>query len=240
MPTEKRLMLILLLAALLCLSACAPAVIRTDPEPRAYPQAPAQYPEARAPYPQTRPAAPQSDLRRATIEKQTEMRKSVAKGIRDEAYGLQQRGLIREAVAKYRESLFYWPDFALDSYVVKLENTVKAPLPGASGQTQAPGAQTGPREMIAAVRNRSTGEVSMRLSEGGESREVLFQPGEIRELAIRTSPSGEITAYVLQGGRTVAGRKWLWNSGDPSLVPAILYDDKEPESLILMKAMRTR
>jgi hypothetical protein len=237
---EKRLILILFLTTLLCLSACAPTVIRTDPEPRAYPQAPVQYPEARTPYPQPRLAAPQSDLRKATIEKQTEMRKSVAKGIRDEAYGLQQRGLVREAITKYRESLFHWPDVALDSYVVKLESTVKASLPGATGQTQTPGARTGSREMIAAVRNRSTGEVSMRFSEGGGKREVLFQPGEIRELAIRTSPSGEITVYVLQGGRTVAGRKWLWNAGDPTSAPAILYDDKEPESLILMRAMRVR
>jgi hypothetical protein len=38
----------------------------------------------------------------------------------------------------------------------------------------------------------------------------------------------------------VAGRKWYWNYADPAAVPAILFDDKEPNNLMIMPGMKMR
>lgn len=196
------------------------------------------------PYGQTQsypPSPPPGDFGRATIERQSEVRKATAKGLRDEAYALQQRGLVREAIAKYRESLVYWPDPGLDAYIGTIESTMRVPSTQRVRQWTPQGGPAGqPYTMIATIRNRSNSEVSMRLSEGGGTQDVPFLPGEIRELALATSAAGEITVYVLQAGRIIAGKKWYWDPGDPSAVPAIIYDDKEPEKLMIMTGIKIR
>ena len=56
-----------------------------------------------------------------------------AKALRDEAYAAQNQGNTRLAVAKYRESLKFWPDKQLEEYVARLE---KGPDPARpDGQT---------------------------------------------------------------------------------------------------------
>lgn len=212
-------------------------------QPQPYPGQP-PYSQTQPPYSPSQPyppGPPPGDFGRATIERQMEIRKATAQGLRLEAYGLQQKKLFREAVSKYRESLAYWPDPSLEAYIGTIENTMKLP----SSQIFRPSTGQGmimgqPYTMMATFRNRSNSEVSLRLSEGRGTPDVTFLPGEILELALTTNPGGEITVSVLQAGRLVAMKRWIRLPGDPSAVPAIIYDDKEPERLLIMTAIKTR
>ena len=51
----------------------------------------------------------------------TAARKARAKQLRDEGYALQQRSQLREAIAKYTESLTYWPDADLENHIGQLK-----------------------------------------------------------------------------------------------------------------------
>ncbi|HEX7539409.1 MAG TPA: hypothetical protein VF358_03815, partial [Syntrophales bacterium] len=67
-------------------------------------------------------AVPDSAIGRETEMQKIVLRRSVATSLRGEAYALQQKGQLREAVIRYRQSLVWWPDVGLESYVVPLES----------------------------------------------------------------------------------------------------------------------
>lgn len=73
---------------------------------------------------------------RETEEK--EGKKAYAKKLRDEACALQQQNCLKEAVAKYRESLAYLYDPELEKYVKQVEMKVTAPAPTAAPVQQVP------------------------------------------------------------------------------------------------------
>ena len=212
-------------------------------QPQPYPGQPPSTP-SQPPYGQTQPYPPvpsPGDFTRATVGKQLETRRAAANGIREEAYALQRRGLVREAIMKYRQSLVTWPDPGLEAYIGTIEQTMKMPSSQRSRPWIGQAIPVGqPSTMIATIRNRSNSDISLRLSEGGGSSEVTFLAGEILELALTTSPTNEITVSVQQAGRVTAIKKWIWIPGEPSAVPVILYDDKEPEKLIIMTGIIPR
>jgi tetratricopeptide (TPR) repeat protein len=61
-----------------------------------------------------------------------ESKKARAKQLRDEGYALQQQSRLKEAVAKYRESLSYWPDPQLEKYVKDIEARMAASSGGST------------------------------------------------------------------------------------------------------------
>ncbi len=67
-----------------------------------------------------------------------EGKKAYAKKLRDEAYALQQQNRLKEAVAKYRESLAYLYDPELEKYVKQVEMKASAPTPTAAPVQQVP------------------------------------------------------------------------------------------------------
>jgi hypothetical protein len=70
---------------------------------------------------------------------ETETRKAQAKRLRDDAYALQQQNRLREAIAKYRDSLAVWPDQQLSDYVKQLEAQASKPVaPPVSNAAAAP------------------------------------------------------------------------------------------------------
>jgi len=57
----------------------------------------------------------------AEAARKTEANRVTAQGLRDQGTALQQQGKLREAVAKYRESLPYYPDPKLEAIIGQLE-----------------------------------------------------------------------------------------------------------------------
>ena len=66
-----------------------------------------------------------TNAERSKYVKDLEGRKSQAQTLRDEGAVLQNQKRLREAVAKYRESLKYWPDPALEDHIIKVENEIQ-------------------------------------------------------------------------------------------------------------------
>lgn len=90
-----------------------------------------------------RDAPSSSDLSRFAIARKVELKKSLAQAIRNDAYISQQRAQYREAVALYRESLVYWPDPGLETYIRALEGRAGLATPGLPYGSAAYPANTG-------------------------------------------------------------------------------------------------
>jgi len=112
-----------------------------------------RYPEAIAKYRESLRYVPDKALEQHVAQMEAQLktqndqqaRQARAKTLRDEGAALQGQNRIREAIAKYRESLKYVPDPQLEAHIRKLEASLTAkPTPQtATSMSPAPGSWTG-------------------------------------------------------------------------------------------------
>jgi hypothetical protein len=182
-------------------------------------------------------APSQSDLSRTAIARKVELKKSLAQAIRNDAYISQQRAQYREAVALYRESLVYWPDPGLETYVRTIETRAGIPTPGrpyaATGNPSAAG-RTG--TLLATFRNRSSGDITVRAGTDPANPGLLIRAGDI---VIHSVPlvQGQVLFSVLGDGKLIASGTWYEDPGAPG-VPCLLFDDTLPGRLVIMTGFR--
>jgi hypothetical protein len=209
----------------LCVVSCAP--IQTVPV-GASGQMPAQGP-------------PQGEYSKPVIDQRALFRQNMGKDLRDAAYNFQKQGLYKEAVIKYRESMTWWPDVALDGYIETLEKASGLPLSGKiQAWAEAPRAPSKSSEVIATIRNKSNREVYIHTVGGGESPETLFVPGEIREMAVMPNAYGEAVFSTSRRGPLLGTVKWTADPRNPKTVPVVLFDDNDPMRIIVMTGFRTK
>lgn len=171
------------------------------------------------------------------------IRRSVATSLRDEAYALQQKGQLREAAIRYRQSLVYWPDSGLESFIVPLEK--KAGFTAAQYRPQntlqsaasAPSAAK-PGIVFATVRNRSNLDIAIRTRGETPESATVVRAGEILIRPVQPAANGEVMFYAERNGQAIVSRSWYGDPRSTGLVPAILYDDGLPERLVVMTGLR--
>jgi hypothetical protein len=191
-------------------------------------------------------AVPAPAIGAETEQKKIALHRAVASSLRDEAYAFQLKGQLRDAVIRYRQSLVWWPDAGLETYVEPLER--KAGFDAIQYRPQGPqvaAAQAGsaagvnkPGRVFATIRNRSTQDVIITAS--GETQDAAgrVRAGEILLRPVQLAPNGEITFMALRNGQTLATRKWRGNPASTSVVPSVLYDDNLQDRLVVMTGLR--
>lgn len=175
------------------------------------------------------------------------IRRSVATSLRDEAYALQQKGQLREAAIRYRQSLVYWPDSGLESFIVPLEK--KAGFTAAQYRPQdtlqdtlqatastPPAAKPG--IVFATVRNRSNLDIAIRTRGETPESATVVRAGEILIRPVQPAANGEVMFYAERNGQAIVSRSWYGDPRSTGLVPAVLYDDGHPERLVVMTGLR--
>jgi len=187
----------------------------------------------------------------STIAQDTErqkitLRRTIATSLRDEAYALQQKGQLRDAVIRYRQSLVYWPDTGLETYIAPLEKrtgfTVSQYRPQALQAVefkQGTEHATSKRGVVyATIRNRSDQDIHIQAR--GEPPEAATQlrAGEILIRPVRLAPNGEVIFLVSRNGKAIASRSWFGSPDSPYIVPAVLYDDNLNDKLLVMTGLR--
>jgi hypothetical protein len=195
----------------------------------------------------TRQAAPPpvTNITASAVTSKTELKKALAKSIRDEAYVLQQRGQYPEAIERYRQSFAYWPDPALDAYIQALEKRVR---PNAAATQAPPVAQTAGAEpvgqagnaptLLATIRNRSLGDVNIFVAGETSGPVNLVTAGDIITRAVPTQPGSPVIFYAAKDGKVIATKTWYINPNVPGSVPSLLFDDNLQEKLSVMTAVR--
>ncbi len=190
-------------------------------------------------------ALPGPAIGRETEQKKIALRRAVASSLRDEAYAFQQKGQLRDAVIRYRQSLVWWPDPGLESYVVPLERKAgfdakqyRPELLQAAVQTGTAASVSKPPTVFATIRNRSTQDVTISVS--GENRDAGTQvrAGEILIIPVKLAPNGEITFLAIRNGQTLATRSWYGSPSSAGVVPAVLYDDNLQDKLVVMTGLK--
>ena len=180
-----------------------------------------------------------------TEQKKIALRRAVASSLRDEAYAFQQKNQLRDAAIRYRQSLVWWPDPGLESYVVPLERKAgfdakqyRPELQQAALPMVTAADVNKPAMVFATIRNRSTQDVTIAVS--GENRDAGTQvrAGEILIIPVQLSPNGEITFMAARNGQTLATGRWFGNPSSASVVPAVLYDDNLQERLVIMTGLK--
>jgi hypothetical protein len=180
-----------------------------------------------------------------TEQKKIALRRAVASSLGDEAYAFQQKGQLRDAVIRYRQSLVWWPDPGLDSYVVPLERKAgfdakqyRPELLQAAAQTITAASVSKPPTVFATIRNRSTQDVI--ISVGGENRDAdtLVRAGEILVIPVQLAANGEITFRAARNGQTLATRSWFGNPSSAGVVPSVLHDDNLQNRLVVMTGLK--
>jgi hypothetical protein len=215
----------LIFFCVLAFVSCAP--VQTTPE-GGYGQLPPQGP-------------PQGEYSRPVIDQRALFRQNMGKDLRDGAYNFQKQRLFKEAVTKYRESLAWWPDPALDGYIETLEKASGLPLSGKRRPwTEAPRLPGKLGEVVATIRNKSNREVYIHTIDGGESPETLFLPGEIREMAVMPNAYGEVIFSASRRGPLLATVKWISDPANSKAVPVVLFDDNDPDKIIVMTGFRAK
>lgn len=192
------------------------------------------------------PTAAAGGTGRPAIAEQTErqklaLRRAVAESIRDEAYALQKKGQLRDAVIRYRRSLAYWPDTGLESYLAPLEQRAGFQVlhfrPEAP-QDAAGGATAGPALVYATVRNRSARDITLAVRGEAPDRATTVRAGEIRIRPVSPGAGGEVTFEVSRDGQLLETRGWKGNPNSSSVVPVLLYDDALKGRLFVMTGLR--
>jgi len=187
------------------------------------------------------PAAGRPAIAEETERQKLALRRAVATGMRNEAYALQQKEQIRDAVIRYRQSLVYWPDTGLESYIAPLEQRAGFQVsqygPEAR-QAAAGGATTGPARVYATVRNRSARDITLAVRGEDPAAATTVRAGEIRILPVSLGAGGEATFEVSRDGQVLETRTWKGNPGSTSVVPALLYDDALQGRLFVMTGLR--
>ena len=163
-------------------------------------------------------AVPDSAIGRETEMQKIVLRRSVATSLRDEAYALQQKGQLRDAVIRYRQSLVWWPDAGLESYVVPLESKAgftasqyrpetgqAAPVQAASGKAVKKAGM-----VIATIRNRSTLDVTILTRGESADAGTLVRAGEIliRPVQTRAERGGDIPGRAKRPDACVPQLVW--------------------------------
>jgi hypothetical protein len=184
---------------------------------------------------------PPGDYAQPVIDQRAEFRRGMAKEDREAAYTFQRQGFVRQAVAKYRESLSWWPDPALDVYIETVERATGLPLSGKRRPwVEAPRAPAKKYGTVATIRNRSNRDVYIITAGGSETPETRFLPGEIREMAVMPNAYGEVVFSATRSGLLIATMRWTGDADDPRVAPVVLFDDSHPERLIVMTGLRPR
>ena len=192
------------------------------------------------------PKAEETAAGRPPIGEETErqklaLRRAVAASLRDEAYGLQQKGQIRDAVIRYRRSLAYWPDTGLESYLAPLER--QAGFSPSQYNPQAVQAAPGsaapvPARVYATVRNRSARDITLAVRGEAPEAATAVRAGEIRIRPVSLGPGGEVSFEVSRDGQVLETRSWKGNPGSSAVVPVLLYDDALKGRLFVMTGLR--
>ncbi|OPY07557.1 MAG: hypothetical protein A4E67_01201 [Syntrophaceae bacterium PtaB.Bin038] len=187
------------------------------------------------------PAAGPSAVAEETERQKLALKRAVAAGMRDEAYALQQRGQIRDAVIRYRQSLVHWPDRGLESYIAPLEQRagfqVTQYRPD-EAKAAAGGAASGPARVTATVRNRSARDITLAVRGEAPEKATTVRGGEIRTRSVTPGAGGEVTFEVSRGGQVLETRTWRGTPGSTSVVPVLLYDDALEGRLFVMTGLR--
>ncbi|HQL91689.1 MAG TPA: hypothetical protein PLQ15_13945 [Syntrophales bacterium] len=194
-------------------------------------------PDARA----ADPTAARTAIGEETERQKLALRRAVATGMRDEAYALQKKGQIRDAVIRYRQSLVYWPDTGLEAYIAPLEQRAgfqvmhyRPDVP----RDAAGGAAAGPALVYAVVRNRSSRDIVLRVRGEAPEAATAVRAGEIRIRPVAPGPGGDVIFEVLRDGQVLETRTWKGPPGPSGAVPALLYDDSMQGRLFVMTGLR--
>lgn len=187
----------------------------------------------------------------STIGLETERRKivirrAVATSLRDEGYALQQKGQLRDAVIRYRQSLVWWPDVGLESYVVPLESKAGFTASQYRPETeQAATFQAGSAKAVkkagivmATIRNRSTLDVTILARGESADAGTLVRAGEILLRPVQLEPNGEVTFLAVRNSQTLVSKTWQGNSASENVVPTLLYDDNLQDRLFVMTGLK--
>lgn len=186
------------------------------------------------------PAAGPSAVAEETERQKLALKRAIAEGMRDEAYALQQRGQIRDAVIRYRQSLVHWPDKGLESYIAPLEQRAGFQVTQYRPEeaNAAGGAASGPARVYATVRNRSARDITLAVRGEEPEKATTVRAGEIRIRPVRLGAGGEVTFEVSRDGQVLETRTWRGTPGSKSVVPALLYDDALEGRLFVMTGLR--
>ncbi|HET6489013.1 MAG TPA: DUF6438 domain-containing protein [Syntrophales bacterium] len=181
-----------------------------------------------------------------TEQKKISLHRAVASSLRDEAYTFQLRGQLRDAVIRYRQSLVWWPDAGLESYVEPLEKKAgfdaiqyrpEGP-PVAAAQAGSTASVNKPGRVSATIRNRSTQDVTISVRGESDRAGTLVRAGDILIRPVQLSPNGEVTFMAMRNGQTLATRSWRGNPSSASVVPSVLYDDNLQDELVVMTGLK--
>lgn len=191
------------------------------------------------------PRAAVSSADRPAIAEETKrqkiaLRRAIATEMRDEVHALRQKRQIREAVILYRQSLVYWPDTGLESYIALLEQRAgfwAGQYRLEEQQAAAGGATTGPDRVFATVRNCSARDIILAVRGEAPEAATSVRTGEIRIRPVSLGPVGEVTFEVSRDGQILESRTWRGIPGYTNVVPALLYDDLKGR-LFVMTGLR--
>lgn len=184
------------------------------------------------------PAAGRPAVAEETERQKLALRRAVAAGMRDEAYALQQKGQIRDAVIRYRQSLVYWPDTGLEAYVAPLERRSGFQLTQYRPEARQAAAAAPTARAYATVRNRSAHDITLAVRGEAPEAATTVRAGEIRIRPVCPGAAGEVTFEVSRGGQILETRTWKGSPGSPGVVPVLLYDDALQGRLFVMTGLR--
>jgi hypothetical protein len=187
-----------------------------------------------------------SNIGLETERRKIAIRRAVATSLRDEGYALQQKGQLRDAVIRYRQSLVWWPDVGLESYVVPLESkagfTASQYRPeteqGATVQAGSANAVKKAGMVMATIRNRSTLDVTILTRGESADAGTLVRAGEILLRPVQLEPNGEVTFLAVRNSQTLVSRTWYGNAASENVVPTLLYDDNLQDRLFVMTGLK--
>ncbi|HEX7504741.1 MAG TPA: DUF6438 domain-containing protein [Syntrophales bacterium] len=191
------------------------------------------------------PAVSGPSIAMETEQRKISLRRAVASSLRDEAYAFQQKGQLRDAVIRYRQSLVWWPDPGLETYVVTLERKAGFDAKQYKPELQQAAVQTGtaenvskPARVFATIRNRSTQDVIISVISENRDAGTPVGAGEILIIPVQLLPNGEITFLAGRNGQTLATGRWFGNPSTASVVPSVLYDDNLQDRLVVMTGLK--
>ena len=179
-----------------------------------------------------------SALSQTAENRKAEILKAFAQAMRDDAYKLQLKGNLDEAIIKYRKSLVYWPDPELEKYIQQVEKKAVHSLSG--NQPNNTLSQVSISDTVTAtIRNRSKNSIYIFDQNKTFTPDNLFRPGEIRSVPVQMSANGAITFYAGSDGKVIASETWYGNPRDPNRIPCVLFDDlSAAKKLSVMTGLR--
>jgi hypothetical protein len=140
-------------------------------------------------------------------------------------------------VALYRESLVYWPDPGLETYIRTLEGRAGLATPGLPyGSTAYPANSGRIGSVVATFRNRSPADVTVTARASASSPGTLVRAGDIVTLSVPLS-QGQVPFLVHWNGKLIASGTW-YEDPRASGVPCLLFDDTLPGRLVIMTGFR--